>query len=179
MKNIILIGPSRSGKTTLARMIKEKNNFYNLLHGDMLKKAFQAYSGEEACNLKNDFKYRKLIYDIFYNHTKFNEGYYIIETVDIFPEDLVNYDLSETIVIALGCTKNTVDELLKIWENIDNKWLRNKSHDELKIKAQKVIKTSNFFENECEKYGIKFIDTSFNRESVLSDLLEEITNEII
>lgn len=160
-------------------MIKEKNDSYNILHGDMIKKAFQSFSGETASNLKNNFEYRKFIYDIFYNHVKHNNGYYIIETVDIFLEDLINYDLSETIVIALGCTKNTVDELLGIWENIDNKWLWNKSHDELKNKAQKVIKTSNFFETECEKYGIKFVDTSFNRESVLSDLLEEITNEII
>ena len=178
MKNIILIGSSRSGKTTLARMIKEKNDSYNILHGDMIKKAFQSYSGETASNLKNNFEYRKFIYDIFYNHAKYNNGYYIIETVDIFPEDLINYDLSETIVIVLGCTKNTVDELLNIWGNIDNKWLLNKSKDELKIKAEKVIQTSKFFQTECKKYGIKFVDTSFNRESVLNNLLEELLMKI-
>jgi len=178
MKNIILIGSSRSGKTTLARMIKEKNNFYNVLHGDMIKKAFQSYSGETGNNLKNNLEYRKFIYDIFYNHAKYNDGYYIIETVDIFPEDLINYDLSETIVIALGCPKNTIDELLNIWWNVDNKWLLNKSNDELKIKAEKVVKTSKFFQIECEKYGIKFVDTSFNRESVLNNLLEELLMKI-
>ena len=178
MKNIILIGSSRSGKTTLARMIKEKNDSYNILHGDMIIKAFQSYSGETASNLKNNFEYRKFIYDIFYNHAKYNNGYYIIETVDIFPEDLINYDLSKTIVIVLGCTKNTVDELLNIWGNIDNKWLLNKSKDELKIKAEKVIQTSKFFQKECEKYGIKFVDTSFNRESVLNNLLEELLMKI-
>jgi adenylate kinase family enzyme len=37
MKNILIMGIGRAGKTTLSNMIKDKWNSYNLLHSDSLK----------------------------------------------------------------------------------------------------------------------------------------------
>lgn len=37
MKNILIMGIGRAGKTTLSDMIKDKWNSYNLLHSDSLK----------------------------------------------------------------------------------------------------------------------------------------------
>ncbi len=37
MKNILIIGISRAGKTTLSQMLKDKYNSYNLIHSDSLK----------------------------------------------------------------------------------------------------------------------------------------------
>ena len=37
MKNIVIIGVGRAGKTTLSNMIKDKWNQYNLIHSDSIK----------------------------------------------------------------------------------------------------------------------------------------------
>lgn len=178
MKDIILIGASRSGKTTFSMMLKEKYNNYNVFHGDMIKKSFQTFTNIESSNLKNNPAYRKFVKDIFYNHVNFGHNNYILETVDIFPEDLNEKEKNNTIIIAFGCTQNTETQLLDIWNNVDTQWLKNKTRDELKLKASTVIKMSKFFENECRKHNIKYIDTSFNRTDILNDLLIEIDTMI-
>lgn len=37
MKNILIMGIERAGKTTLSKMIKNKYTNYNLIHSDSLK----------------------------------------------------------------------------------------------------------------------------------------------
>lgn len=37
MKNILIMGIARAGKTTLSEMLKDKYNSYNLIHSDSLK----------------------------------------------------------------------------------------------------------------------------------------------
>ncbi len=37
MKNVLIMGIGRAGKTTLSRMIKDNINGYNLIHSDSLK----------------------------------------------------------------------------------------------------------------------------------------------
>ena len=37
MKNIVIIGVGRAGKTTLSNMIKDRWNQYNLIHSDSIK----------------------------------------------------------------------------------------------------------------------------------------------
>lgn len=39
MKNILIMGIGRAGKTMLSKMIKDKNKTYNLIHSDSLKQA--------------------------------------------------------------------------------------------------------------------------------------------
>ena len=41
-------------------------------------------------------------------------------------------------------------------------------------KATKGLEKSKFFESECKKYNITFIDTSKNRSTILSELLKTI-----
>ena len=36
MKNILIIGVARTGKTTLSKMVKQKYNEYNLIHSDSI-----------------------------------------------------------------------------------------------------------------------------------------------
>lgn len=48
MKNILIMGIGRAGKTTLSKMIKDKYNSYNLLHSDSLKWAMIRAKDQEA-----------------------------------------------------------------------------------------------------------------------------------
>ena len=65
--------------------------------------------------------------------------------------------------------KITINELLS--GELINKEDYNKKIEEymLEIYRQK---------EECEKYNIKFVDTSYNREKVLNELLEYVTEKI-
>lgn len=47
MRNILIMGIGRTGKTTLSNMIKEKYKQYNLIHSDSIKWAIIRATGRE------------------------------------------------------------------------------------------------------------------------------------
>lgn len=53
MKNILIMGIGRSGKTTLSNMIKNNVNSYNLIHSDSLKWAMIRSIGKEEYYRQN------------------------------------------------------------------------------------------------------------------------------
>ena len=53
MKNILIMGIGRAGKTTLGKMIKNKYNCYNLIHSDSLKWALIRAKDEEEYYREN------------------------------------------------------------------------------------------------------------------------------
>ena len=173
MKNVMLIGVSRSGKTTFAKMLKQKYPEYNIIHGDMLKKSFEK-NIDNSKKLKEIKEYRNFVKDYFCFEYTINDMNYILDTVDVFPCDITEEDKKNTIIIAFGYPNITVDELIDIWKNVDNSWLKNKDDKFLLEKATKGLEKSKFFESECKKYNITFIDTSKNRSAVLSELLKSI-----
>ena len=58
MKNIVIIGVGRAGKTTLSNMIKDKWNQYNLIHSDSFKWGIIRGKGEELI-IEKILKHRK------------------------------------------------------------------------------------------------------------------------
>lgn len=55
MKNILIMGIGRAGKTTLSKMIKDKYNSYNLIHSDSLKWAMIRAKNEEQYYIKRKY----------------------------------------------------------------------------------------------------------------------------
>ena len=55
------------------------------------------------------------------------------------------------------------------------KWI---TDEELIEIAENEIKKSKQLQDECQKHNIKFVDTSFNRNDILKQLLKEIINQI-
>ena len=53
MKNILIMGIGRAGKTTLSNMIKEKYPQYNLIHSDIIKWALIRSEGKEQYYREN------------------------------------------------------------------------------------------------------------------------------
>ncbi len=48
MKNILIMGIGRAGKTTLSKMIKDRYKSYNIIHSDSLKWAMIRAKNEES-----------------------------------------------------------------------------------------------------------------------------------
>lgn len=174
MKSVMLLGITRSGKSTLANMIHEKYN-YNIIHGDMIKASFQKnIKNLTSQELKNDLNYRKFIKDIFYHEVKYNKTNTIIDTVDIFPSDITLEDINNFNIYFLGYPNIGYEELINIWKRTDLEFTKKFSEDDLISKAKRGIENSKKLKAECEKYNLKFIDTTYNREEILKSILDEI-----
>lgn len=176
MKNIMLIGVSRSGKSTFAKMLHDKYN-YNIIHGDMIKASFQNniknISGTE---LKEEKNYRNFIKDIFKNEVKYNEINYAIDTVDIFPSDITNEEKENFVIYCFGYLDIEFIDLLNFWKEKDEKFVKKFTEDELISKAKRCIERSKILKEECEKNSIVFIDTSHDMDKIFDKLINEIGN---
>ena len=124
-------------------------------------------------------EYRKFLKSYFDYNVKYSESLYVIlDTVDFKPEE---YKLFEhNIIIVFGYPDLSKEECLANWRTYqDSKdWTRNKSDEILLEKAEREIAKSKQFEKDAKKYKLKFVNTSFNREKVLTELLEWVKNEL-
>lgn len=181
MKNIMLLGISRSGKSSFANYISNNIGNYNLMHGDMIRVSYMKNIDtlSTSTELKNDINFRNFIKDCFVNECKYYNKYnkfYILDTVDVFPSDLSAYDIENNIIIFFGMCEISKEELLNIWKEVDTNWIKNKSDLELYEKANRCIENSKKLKEECDKLGLLFIDTSYNRNEIFQELFK---NKII
>lgn len=188
MKNIAIFGSSRSGKSTLAKMISKKFTNYHIMVGDDIRWAFQQVlpnnniNEREGSGMQEDFP--NFLACLFYKSIKRNKGEfnYIVETCDMTPKkakELFNND--DTILLFIGIPNQTVqkhfNEIRKYQTERD--WTYNRSDEHILKHAEKWIAKSKEYEEECKKLNIWYVDTSFNREQVLKDTFDRIEKEIL
>ena len=69
MKNILIMGIGRAGKTTLSEMLKDKYNNYNLIHSDSLKWAMIRANNKEEYYRTNVEKQKEFEHGEFFQRT--------------------------------------------------------------------------------------------------------------
>lgn len=177
LKNIYLVGPSRCGKTATATMLQEKYGYTHIImdavietmneispnlgikHGNLDSKEFRNFLNSYSKNL---FKYTK--------HNIID-----IEVLDpSFAKSMINDD--ESTVIYMGYPSITPEEKLKQMRKYDSEydWTRNLSDEELIELLTFHIEASKKLQEKAMQHGFKFIDTSFNREEVIRESIEEM-----
>lgn len=183
MKNIAIFGSSRTGKSTLSRMISKKYSNYHIIIGDDIRWAFQEILPNNNINSKGgkgmieDFP--NFLSCLFYKSIKRNkkEINYIIETCDITPKkahELFNRD--DTILLFLGIPRLSVEQHfnnIRKYESMKD-WTYDRSDDYILNHCKKWICKSQEYEKECKKLNIWYVDVSFDREKVLNDTLNMI-----
>lgn len=110
-----------------------------------------------------------------------NEIGIVLEGTDTSVHDCNElFNNGENIIYYLGPINISPLELAKkIKENdTDFDWSQNLSIEELEEKCEKYIERAKVYQKQCKLYGIKFIDTSQNREQVLKEVLDEIEKQI-
>lgn len=118
MKNIMLLGITRAGKSTFSKMLHDKYG-YNIIHADMIKASFQKHiSNKTSLELKSDCNYRLFIKDIFYYEVKYNKTNCILDTVDVFPEDITEDDRKNYLIYFFGYSDIECEELVDIWKKM-------------------------------------------------------------
>ena len=192
MKNIIIIGIGRAGKTTLSQMIKRKYANFNLIHSDCIK--WGIIRGEEKeeyynANIDKQKEYehsetfQRVLLEIFKSSVRndIDRDGYIMESGQLEPKIISEMiDISNTIVICLGHGNLKKDEIINLCRTNDTPkdWSYNTSESELQYHAEKWSEMNIMLKKECPKYNIKYFDTSKNRKKILNQIMLEISDEI-
>lgn len=188
MKNILIMGIGRAGKTTLSKMIKDRYKSYNIIHSDSLKWAMIRAKNEESyyrenVNIQKEFEHGEYFQRTlleFYNSLikKDTKQYgYILESGQLHPKIVKEMiDFNNTIVLCLGLGNLTTEDMVDQCITYDTKesWTYGLSREYLLKHAQDWYECNEMLKLECPKYGIKYIDTSKQRKETLNRILNDI-----
>jgi len=205
MKNIIIAGAGRAGKSTLARKIKEELNYF-VINNDRLVAAFgEAYPqldiqiGNGYESIKNIAPFLGHFLGMFcspdgrglfpYTQGALKENHFVLEGWAFDFEQILPIlklygieGLKENfILIGLLLNKKTADELAGDMRKYDTQhdWTYGYDDDnDLKRHAEEVIAYSQTASNYLQKYGFTLYDTSTEREQVLDKIVEDIRLKI-
>ncbi|MBQ9834526.1 MAG: hypothetical protein IJO33_04975 [Bacilli bacterium] len=167
MKNIFIAGVARSGKSTLAKKLKEDKE-YNHIPLDYF-----------TSSLKHNFPQTNIVSNVVINEESSKnlslllsrvieimnnqEEKFIIDSAHILPQDIIKYlDKDKWDIYFVGYPNIPAEEKLAIIRKYDSEfdWTFKKSDEELLDILEQLIHLSKKIEEECKRYGITFIDTS-------------------
>ena len=179
--HIIVAGTARSGKTTLSLMLKELGYVHYKM--DSIKRGIC-----EAYNLHYDnwdlvSQVMAIIINRMIEDNKTDTNYlledYVFDIPFLYPKDISLIDTTDTLVIYLGYSSLTpLESFKKIREHDkDNYWTNNITDKKLMTWCYDNVEYSKYLEVECQKYNIKYFDTSYDRDNVLKDVLNYIQNK--
>lgn len=180
MKNIVIIGAPRCGKTTLSNLLYEKIKC-QIIHGDCERTAIDLVFPE--LNIKKNENFIKYLEILLRKQQRDNKYQYpvIIESTDITPDNIDKYfNRDNNIIICLGVVSIDYREFAKTIIDNDTKldWTYKYSLEQIEEYAKEYINISLKYQQECLKRNIKFIDTSHNRQEILNNLCVDIINII-
>lgn len=189
-KNIIIVGPSRTGKTKLANLISKELD-YNIVRVDNLLIAFMyAYPSlgidfhlDEALNSKRMSPFvNALLASYNLGQDIKSETNYVLEGVYIdFEEIFKSFDRENFIILGLQYSDISRIDLLKRIRDNDNEfeWTFHDSDEELLKKIDYFLKRNKEFIEMYKKYNIKSYCTTENRKEVFKTIINYIKKEIL
>jgi hypothetical protein len=208
MKNIIIAGPGRAGKTTLARKINEELNYF-VISVDKLIATFQgAYP---QLNIKLAWNRRKttdnlapflghflgafssshgVAYELNLRRHAVKGNRFVLEGGHFNFEKILPilkmYGIEELkdnfFLIGLVQNKKTADEFFNDFRKYDTEddWTYGFDDDELReYISRDAIPSSRSMTDHLVKYGFKIYDTSTEREQVFDKIVEDIKSELV
>jgi hypothetical protein len=207
MKNIIIAGPSRAGKTTLARKINEELNYF-VISLDKLVATFQgAYP---QLNIKLNWNRRKttdnlapflghflgafsanhgVAYELNLSSQAVKGNRYVLEggyfNFEKILPILKMYGIEELkdnfLLIGLVQNKKTADEFFNDFRKYDTEddWTYSLDDDDLRGVSHEAIPFSRAMTDHLVKYGFTIYDTSTEREQVLNQIVEDIKSKLV
>ena len=183
MKNIIIGGTVRAGKTTLANLLREKFG-YSKVESDTIVNAFDKVYPELGITHKNPElareKYQPFLFEVlngFCKDIKYCGNITVFPGSQFLPENIAKYEnFDKFIVIFLGINAKSSEELLKtIRENdTENDWTYKKSDEWMLKFCGNLIKESNLLKEDCEKFGFYYFNTFDDRPLVLNQVCKMV-----
>ena len=178
MKHSIISGTARSGKTTLAKMLKEQLLSYNEFHGDCIREwMIRLYGQKRAREITHSSDYPESMAKLTDAFISFVSYPCIVEWSRYFPhnEHLIS-EKHECVFIYLGHGGISTEELfdqIREHESLDD-FTSSLSDRELLSACERWSETDKQFLMECRKYNKDYYDTSNNRMTTLFDITQKI-----
>lgn len=180
IKNIFIGGVARSGKGSLAELIKQNCKDYNHMSLDYftasLKQNFPETNIKTSVIIGDSSPKLALLLSTVMNIINDKDEKYIIDSAHIMPHDILKYiDRDKWDVFFLGYPNTTAEEKIKIVLEKDSQfdWTHKKPYDEVYFRISNLVRISKEIQAECDKYGIKFIDTSVNFDEEINKVAEK------
>lgn len=186
MKNVIIFGEPRSGKSTLANMIVDKFH-YQVIRIDALRDTFNTVYPElniaPETAIQNE-RFQLFIREYLRRNVKEEERNkygYVMEGCETSLHDCNRlFNTKENVVYYLAPVDISPGDFADNIRKCDSErdWTYKLTDEELLKEATKMVEKGRKIKEECEKYDISFVDTSHNRKEVLESILREIEKEI-
>lgn len=181
MKSLVIFGISRAGKTTLSKMIVDKYKF-NLVSIDAMRSAFSKVLPEHGIHHRHNQRKPDseliLIPFVAQYAIRLSEHYLkkipcLVEGGSCTPKMAKELFPGEDFkIIALGYPDISAQDKFKaIRENDINDWTTTLSDSDLTVRCKENIEKSKILQDECNKLGVPFLNTSFNRGIILSEFV--------
>lgn len=187
MKNILILGICRTGKSTFSKMIQKEFRNYQIIEVDTIISALQKTIPNIPIGFIHDnLKENKLpeFLNLFIQKNINKNGKelgFIINGDSILPEDLLKYfDLNNMIIYYFVTEKLSPKQILENCRKFDSKeeWTIRRTDEELLNHFEFYKDVEKKIINDCKKYNIKCIDTSENRQIIFNQLVDEVKNEL-
>ena len=195
MKNIIIWGCARSGKSTLAKQIK-RHYGHNWIATDHIRSFYDGIVPEDKIERQPDWIQAKMMGTAMAGYIKHlcwiaekEKEYFVIEGVSLDLQTVINWlDCSEShypnykgkyVIICIGFPNDTPQrrfELLREYE-LESDYTKNKDEAELLQDIKHAISHSKKIRDTAKRFGLKFIDFS-NREEGIAKALDYINKEM-
>lgn len=181
MKNIVIIGRPRAGKSTLANMISDKYH-YQIIRTDTIRNTFRDIMPElnirpnTAIESKQFQMFCKEFWECNIRQARNKYGY-VMEGCETSVKDCKElYDDGNNLIYVLAQIDISPEEMAKnMKENDTNKdWTYEMSDKERIEYCTRSIEKAKIIKKECKQYGLKFYDTSKNRDKVLEEIMQDI-----
>jgi hypothetical protein len=208
MKNIIIAGPGRAGKTTLARKINEELNYFVISVDKLIATFNGAYP---QLDIKLAWNRRKttdnlapflghflgafssshgVAYELILQAHAVKGNRFVLEGGHFNFETILSilkmYGIEELkdhfILIGLVQNKKTADEYFNDFRKYDTEddWTYGFDDDELREYVnQDAIPSSRFMTEYLVKHGFTIYDTSTEREQVFDKIVEDIKSKLV
>jgi len=205
LKNIIIAGPGRVGKSTLANKINEELNYF-VLGLDKLVATFGGAYPQLDIRLNWDYEKTRVNIAPFlghflgmfssndgrgllsYSHGAVKGNRFVLEGAYFYFEDILpvlkTYSIEELkdnfLLIGLVQNKKTIDEFINDFKKYDTEddWTFGFSDDDLRELSEDAVEDSRFMSDYLVKYGFSLYDTSTEREQVFVQIIKDIKSQI-
>ena len=184
MKNIIILGAARSGKSTLAKMLHEEYNYSIISIDSFISALCDTFPNLGITHSNTDNKFKLMPLFVFSYMSKIINEYpnqkFVLEGWHVYPNDIYEvFKKNDVKIICLGYTKISCEDSFKIIRNneMENSYTKKMSDEKLKQLISKHIEYSKVLQEQCKEKGIKFFDTSFDRKNVLKNVMKYLMND--
>ena len=180
MKNIIIVGVPRSGKSTLSKLIKETYPNYNQFSFEAIRNGFikslpDLDMGNRRSEARKKVMPEFIMEMIHYNNTMLSSPS-LVEGDFCTIEELGKLTTEDDLVICLGLGQRNIDDIVNAVKSHDKESDYTYTWDEkrLSMHFQDSPKRDKQNYEYCKLNNIKYYDTYDNREEVFKTILDDI-----